>query len=72
MHTRARVHVPGVAAACAYECVFLLMGACLLPQRDPSFIATITNPAERRIFDFDYPDNADIRARRDKLRCGHV
>ena len=36
-------------------------------QRDPSFIATIDNPSERKIFDFDYPGNDEIRARRDKL-----
>jgi hypothetical protein len=36
-------------------------------QRDPSFIETITDPSERKIFAFDYPDNELIRQRRDKL-----
>jgi hypothetical protein len=36
-------------------------------KRDPSFIPSIKNPDHRRIFDFDYASQPEIRERRDKL-----
>ena len=36
-------------------------------QRNPGFIPSIKNPDHRRIFDFDYTSQPEIRERRDAL-----
>ena len=49
----------------------LPLSLCLLTafvyRRDPSFIDDVTTPAERKVFEFDYPDNEALIRQKEQL-----